>query len=80
MEAEAVFTLSEGLWRGWDRWGLPERGGTVLEQRGPGAERSQSREALQRASEAERPRSREVPEQSGPQGTVTVGSPMGQLT
>ena len=60
MEAEAVFTLSEGLGRGWDRWGLPERGGTVLEQRGPGAERPGSREVLQRGPEAESSWSRVV--------------------
>lgn len=58
MEAEAVFTLSEGPGRGWDRWGLPEREGTV--QRGPGAERPGSREVLQRGPEAESSQSRVV--------------------
>ena len=59
MEAETVFTLSEGPGRGWNRWGLPERGGTVLEQRPrsrealDGAERPWRGEALQRGPRAE---------------------------
>lgn len=54
-----MFTLPEGPGRGWDRWGLPERGGTVLEQRPQsrealdGAERSWRGEALQRGPQAE---------------------------
>ena len=67
-----MFTLSEGPGKGWDRWGLPDRGGTVLEQRGPGAERPWLE---QRGPGEERP-CREVPERSGPQSMVTVGSPM----
>lgn len=60
MEAETVFTLSEGPGKGWDRWGLPDRGGTVLEQRPWSREAPEqrdpgwSREALEKRGPAER--------------------------
>lgn len=71
-EAEAVVTLSEGLGRGWDRWGLPERGGTVLEWRGLGAERSCGEALEWRGPRAERP-CRELLEQRGPRAEWSSG-------
>lgn len=59
-----MFTLSEGLGRGWDRWGLPERGGTVLERRG-----------REQRGPAERPWSGEVPEQRGPAESFSRETP-----
>lgn len=72
-----MFTLSGGTVEGLGQVGAARErrdsagAGEALEPgEVPGAERP-CRELL----EAERPRSREVPEQSGPQGTVTVGAP-----